>query len=106
MALLNPPELRPSLIVLVVNHVSTRRGGRDKSEHVLRCLAPASLTPDGKHVPEVGKNIGAAVDLGLLARDGDALVAAKDTIAASKVGTDEIVRLLRDKVLAPESNTA
>ena len=105
MALLNPPELRPSLIVLVVNHLSTRRAARDKSDHVLRCLAPASLSADGKHQLDVSRNLVAAVELGLLTRDGDVLEATKDTISASKFGTDGVVAHLRSRVLASEMNT-
>lgn len=106
MALLNPPELRPSLIVLVVGHLSTRRGARDKFAHVLRCLAPTSLTPDAKHVPEVVKNIGAAVELGMIIRDGDFLEATRDCVAASRAGTDGVIRLLRACVLHPDANSA
>ena len=106
MALLNPPELRPSLIVLVVHHLSSRRGARDKAEHVLNCLAPASLTVDGKHTLDVSRNLAAAVELGLLDRDGDVLEASKDAVAASKSGTDAVVALMRSRVLATELNTA
>jgi hypothetical protein len=106
MALLNPPELRPSLVVLVVHHLASRRGAKDKSEHVLNCLAPSSLTADGKHTLDVSTNIVAALELGLLARDGDVLEASGDAVAASKAGTDALVALIRARVLAAEINTA
>jgi hypothetical protein len=106
MALLNPPELRPSLVVLVTTYLAGRRGGRDKSEHVLRCLAPESLTPDGKHTVDLLRNIGAAVELGLITRDGDYLEATRETVAASKSGTAGLVAHIRRRVLSPEMNTA
>ena len=64
MALLTPPELRPSLLVLLCQYLAGR-GGRDSEERTMRCLAPTSLTKEGKHVNDLKLNIRCAIELGL-----------------------------------------
>ena len=43
MALLNPPEIRPSGIVLIARYLASQRGQQDAVERLVATLAPASL---------------------------------------------------------------
>ena len=70
MALLNPPELRPSVIVIAARYLAGRRGQRDNLERLIATLAPAGL-PGANPDLDVRVNLVAAIELGLVSRSGD-----------------------------------
>ena len=47
MALLNPPEIRLSVMSLTVSYLARRRGQKDDQAHLINTVAPARLTADG-----------------------------------------------------------
>jgi hypothetical protein len=68
MALLNPPDLTPSITRLVVETVGSRGGQMPLADVVAYC-APGAVGGDASRTVEVSTN--AAITLGLLIRDGD-----------------------------------
>ncbi|MEX2375166.1 MAG: protein DpdG [Dehalococcoidia bacterium] len=68
MALLNPPDLIPSVTRLVVETVGSR-GGQMLLNDVIAYCAPGAIGGDASRTVEVSAN--AAITLGLLARDDD-----------------------------------
>ncbi len=105
MALLNPPELRPSVLLLIANDLGSRRGQREKQERLLASLAPSGLggaDPDR----DVRLNLQAAVDLGVARRDGDYVHLEPDMYKAVSGGSVAMVSLLRARVLDPAQNVA
>jgi hypothetical protein len=71
----------------------------------MRCLAPTSLTKEGKHVNDLKLNIRCAIELGLVLADGEHLETTPETVKAIRSGTQEFMNLVRTRVLAPELNT-
>jgi hypothetical protein len=106
MALLNPPELRPSLMILLIEYLDSRHGGKDSLDRLIATLAPESLSDDGKHQLDIEVTVSAADSIGLTTRDGDTVSATPEARAASKAGSRELVRFLRRLVLSPENNSA
>lgn len=104
MALLNPPELRPSVQLLIVNDLANRRGQREKEERLVAALAPRGLggaEPDR----DVRRNLTAAVAMGVVTRDGDDVRLSPPLYAAVKRGRSEVIRALRQQVLDPARNS-
>lgn len=103
MALLNPPELRPSIQLLIVSDLARRRGERDKEDRLLAALAPKGLggaDPDR----DVRVNIQSAVELGIMRREGDDLLLAPAMQAAARAGTAATTASLRKHVLDASRN--
>lgn len=105
MALLNPPELRPSLMILLIEYLDSRHGGKDSMERLVATLAPESLSVDQKHQLDIEVTVDAACAIGLVTRDGDTISATPAARAASKSGSRGVVRLLRRTVLSSPNNT-
>jgi hypothetical protein len=99
MALLNPPELRPSVQLLLIDALASRRGQREKEDRLIAMTAP--------HNPlDVRVNIQACVDLLLMRRIGDEVLLEPSTTAAARQGVQEVLDLLRQQVLSPSQNKA
>lgn len=104
MALLNPPELRPSVQLLIVNDLASRRGQHEKEERLVSVLAPRGLggaEPDR----DVRRNLTAAIAIGVVNRVGDDIHLAPPMLAAAKRGRSEVLAALRQQVLDPVRNS-
>lgn len=105
MALLNPPELRPSVVLGVVRYLGSQRGQQDQRDRLLITLAPQTL---GGANPQrdVKSNLAVAIELGLIEQSADRVKLAEGVLPAVKDGHHAMVRLLRSRVLSDEMNTA
>lgn len=105
MALLNPPELRPSVIVTIVRYLAAQPGRKDLADRLVATLAPPSL-PGADPQRDVNKNLAAAIELGLIDRNGDEVVLAEGL--ATAVGQDQcaLLKVLRARVLDDALNSA
>lgn len=104
MALLNPPELRPSILVIIVRYLASRRGQRDEAERLVATLAPSGLAganPDH----DVRENLAAATELGLVVRSGDNVALGDGLLAVARRGEDAIMTAVRTRALADDLNT-
>lgn len=105
MALLNPPEIRLSVMSLTVSYLARRRGQKDDQVHLINTVAPPSLSSDGKHQLDARVNLTAALDIGLLVKDGDEIRLPDGVAALTKKGDNAIARHVRSLVLAEAVNT-
>lgn len=105
MALLNPPEIRMSVIGLLIGALEMKRGNRDVEARLLTAIAPAGL---GGADPQrdVKRNLVAAIDLGLIRRDSEDLVLDEVTAVAYRKGHSATTAHIRRQVLDPARNTA
>ncbi len=104
MALLNPPELRPSVILVITRFLAGRRGGRDQAERLIATLAPNGLAGANPDL-DVRRNLAAATDLGLVVRSGDDVTLTDGLASVARRGDHAIVDHLRAQVLTEELNT-
>jgi hypothetical protein len=104
MALLNPPELRPSVTLTIVRYLGTQRAQQDNEDRLLATLAPASL---GGANPQrdVNENLKAAVELGLVLRSDDKVTLAEGVLPAFEEGHGAMVKLLRARVFDDALNS-
>lgn len=103
MALLNPPELRPSIQLLIASYLATRHGQRAKEDRLIATLAPRGLggaDPDR----DVRLNLQSAVDLGILRRDGEDIRLDPAMVTAVRGGPAAMITTLRQHVLEPALN--
>lgn len=107
MALLNPPELRASVLSVIVLYLARRRGQRDEWIRVVNAISPPSLTESPQqHQLDARRNLAIAVEIGLVIRDGDRIELSRESIKAAKGGTTAIARLIRRRVLSEDLNSA
>ena len=106
MALLNPPELRASLMVTIVLYLSQRRGQRDKRTRLIDSVSPPTLSEGNDSQLDVRVNLTSAIEIGLVASDGDEVRLTPEARKAVKGGVDDIASLLRTLVLSPNLNSA
>lgn len=104
MALLNPPELRPSGVVTILRYLAAQRAQQDVVERLLATVAPPSLKGDPQS--DVSHNLRAATELGLVLRDGEKVFLAENACVAVQRGQDAVVKLLRQRVFDDSLNTA
>jgi hypothetical protein len=104
MALLNPPEIRLSVMSLTVSYLARRRGQKDDQAHLINTVAPPSLTADGKHQLDARVNLTAALEIGLLVKDGDEIRLPDGVAALTKKGGYAIAKHVRSLVLADSLN--
>lgn len=104
MALLNPPELRPSVIVIITRFLAVRRGQRDQVERLIETLAPAGLAGANPDL-DVRRNLVAAAELGLVIRSGDEVSLADGLVNVARRGDQAIADHIRARVLAEDLNT-
>lgn len=105
MALLNPPELRPSVIVIAARYLAGRRGQRDNLERLIATLAPPGL-PGANPDLDVRVNLVAATEIGIVNRSGDEIALAEGMAAVAKRGDGAIADAIRSRVLDESLNTA
>lgn len=104
MALLNPPELRPSVMIIIARYLAGRRGQRDNIDRLTAALAPpglAGVNPDH----DVRVNLAAATDIGLLTRSGDDVALDEGILPITRRGDDAIADAIRERVLDEARNT-
>lgn len=104
MALLNPPELRPSVILTIVRYLGAQRAQQDTIERLLATLAPASLKGADPQ-RDVNENLKAAIELGLVLRSEDKVTLAEGVLAAAQEGQGAMVKLLRKLVFDDALNS-
>src|SRR4051812_17837167 len=104
MALLNPPELRPSVIVIITRYLAGRRGQRDQVDRLVETLAPAGLAGANPDL-DVRRNLVAATELGLVIRSADEVSLADGVANVARRGDEAIAGHLRTRVLADDLNT-
>ena len=93
-------------MVLLLQYLSSRRGGQDDLDNLVRLLAPSALSEDGKHTLDIEVSVAAADSIGLIAREGTIVKATDATRSAVKAGHRDLVRHIRTVVLLGENNTA
>ena len=107
MALLNPPELRASMMSIIVLYLAQRRGQRDEWARIVDAVAPPTLADSPqKHQRDARRNLRSAIEIGIAFRDGDLVQLSSESANAAKDGTLAIARLLRQRVLSEDLNTA
>lgn len=107
MALLNPPELRASMMCVIVLYLAQCRGQRDERTRIIDAISPPSLTESPEnHQLDANRNLVSAVDIGLAVRDGDRVVLSPESTKAARKGTAEITALIRRHILSEDLNTA
>ena len=107
MALLNPPELRASMMSVIVLYLAHCRGQRDERTRIVDAISPPSLTESPqKHQLDASRNLVSAVEIGLAVRDRDRVTLSPESIKAARKGTSAIAALIRRRVLSEDLNTA
>ena len=106
MALLNPPELRVSVMAAIVLYLSKRRGQRDDRTRLIDSVSPPTLSETRLHQQDVEKNLATATELGLVTRDGATVRLTQDAHKSAASGSEGIASHIRSLVLSPEINTA
>ena len=106
MALLNPPELRASVLVIITGYLAACRGQREKQDRLLDVLAPPGLSSDGKHQNDISVNLTCARELGLVNTEGDDVRLAPEVRKPASESVPAMVEHIRHRILAPEINTA
>ncbi len=107
MALLNPPELRASMMCVIVFYLAQCRGQRDERNRIIDAISPPSLTKSPQdHQRDANHNLVSAVEIGLAVRDGDRVVLSPASTRAASKGTAAITALVRQLILSEDLNTA
>ena len=107
MALLNPPELRASMMSVIILYLAQRRGQRDERTRIVDAISPPSLTESPqKHQLDASRNLASAVEIGIAIRDGDRVQLNSESIKAARKGTSAMARLIRQRILSEDLNTA
>ena len=107
MALLNPPELRASMMSVIVLYLAQCRGQSDKRARIVDAISPPSLTESPKkHQRDTIRNLASAVEIGIAIRDGDRVRLNPESTNAARKGSSAIARLIRQRVLSEDLNTA
>ncbi|WP_419912720.1 protein DpdG [Candidatus Poriferisodalis sp.] len=106
MALLNPPELRVSVLVIITGYLAACRGQREQQDRLLDVLAPTGLSKDGKHQNDVAVNLSCARELGLVTIEGDDVQLMPEVRKPAGDSAQAMASYIRRSVLAPELNTA
>ena len=107
MALLNPPELRASMMSVIVLYLAQRRGQRDERTRIIDAISPPSLTGSPQnHQLDASRNLVSTVEIGLAVGDGNHVVLTPESVTAARKGTSAIAALIRKRVLSEDLNTA
>ena len=107
MALLNPPELRASMMSVVVLYLAKRRGQRDKWNRIVDAISPPSLTErPHNHQLDARHNLTSVVELGIATSEGNHVHLSREGIKAATTGVSAIAKLVRQRVLSGDLNTA
>ncbi|WP_155976953.1 protein DpdG [Nocardia sp. 348MFTsu5.1] len=105
MALLNPPELRPSVILAITRYLCTQRAQQDTRERLLATMAPETL---GGTDPQrdVSSNLTAAIELGMVVELDGTVRLADGLQSAMKAGPVAATKVLRECVLVDHLNSS
>ena len=107
MALLNPPELRASMMSVIVLYLAQCQHQQDERARIVDAISPPSLTESpGKHQLDASRNLASAIEIGLVVRDGNGVRLTPEGTEAARKGTSAIARHIRQLVLSDELNTA
>ena len=107
MSLLNPPELRASMMCIIVLYLAQQRGQQDKESHIIDAISPRSLTKEPqKHQNDAHHNLKSAIDLGLATQKDGRIKLSQESTATARQGSSGIATLLRKRILSSEQNTA
>ena len=107
MALLNPPELRASMMSVIVLYLAQCRGQRNERARIVDAISPPSLTESPqKHQLDATRNLTSAIEIGLVIRDGDRVRLSQESTKAASKGTSAIATHIRQRVLSGDLNTA
>lgn len=104
MALLNPSQIRLSVMTLMVAYLSELRGQHADFDHMIDALAPPSLSQDGSHQLDARQSTACAIELGLVVRDGDQIKLGEAVRPHAKAGAPAIARIVRGLVFAEALN--
>jgi hypothetical protein len=105
MALLNTAATRPSIVLIVLRHLSQQRGKKDDDRRLVDTLAPRGLSLDGAHQSDVKDSLRLAIDLGIVERNGNEVRLSEGAVGPVHSGQHASVALLRHAVLAASVNT-
>lgn len=105
MALLNPPELRPSVMLPIVRYLGAQRAQQDMRERLVATLAPVTLKGTGPQ-RDVRENLSSAIELGFIVENGEMVSLADGVLLSVREGPDAVVRLLRTRILAEDLNSS
>ena len=107
MALLNPPELRASMMNVIILYLAQCRSQRDRRARILNAISPPSLTESPqKHQHDARCNLTSVIEIGLVIRDGERIILSAESTEAARKGTPAIATHIRQRVLSEELNTA
>ena len=107
MALLNPPELRASLVSVIILYLAQCRGQSDRWDRIINTISPPSLTESPeKHQLDAIRNLRAAVEIRVATRNGNHVKLSPAGTTAASSGTSAIARHIRQCVLSEDLNTA
>ncbi len=107
MALLNPPELRASMMGVIVLYLAHCRGQSDERTRIVDAISPPSLSDSPrKRQLDAVHNLTSAVEIGLVNPDGDRIRLSQEGTKAARKGVSAIARLIRQRVLSEDVNTA
>lgn len=105
MALLNPPELRPSVIVTTVRWLAAQPGHEDNLDRLIAVLAPPTLRGADPQ-RDINKNLLASIELGLIDRSGETVSLVEDVSSATEQSYGALTKLLRARVFDDSLNSA
>ena len=107
MALLNPPELRASMMSIIVFYLAVRRGQSDEVARIINAVSPPSLSESSQKLQlDARSNLASAVEIGLAAREGDRIKLNSECAKAASKGVSAIALVLRQRVLSEDLNAA
>lgn len=112
MALLNPPETRLSVIVLIARHLAGCANFQDDKDRLINCLSPIGLADENtasairNSQNDASINLTQAIEIGIVEDDKD--ITRLSTAAASAIhdGTDAFVKHARTQILDTSRNRA
>lgn len=105
MALLNTAATRPSIVLIVLRYLAQQRGKKDDIQRLIAMLAPSGLSSDGAHQSDVRDSLRAAIDLGIVERDGNEVRLVDSAVDPVRSGQRTTIAFLRSAVLATSVNT-
>jgi hypothetical protein len=101
-ALLNPPEIRPSGLVVITRYLASQRGQQDTVERLVATLAPPTLSGDAQK--DVTANLRTGTELGLFVRDDGKARLADGVLTAVTDDGRALISLLRTRVFDDSLN--
>lgn len=100
---MNTAETRPTVILLILSYLETKKGVKDDASRLVNALSPPSL---GGTQTDVNASLDAAVDLRLVTRSEREVRLAEHAVGPVRKGEKSAVALLREAVLDEPVNTA